>query len=157
MDLSIRSERSLGFLIFGDEIALGLKKRGFGAGYWNGFGGKLENGETVEGCLIREGKDEFGIIIEPGSIRNAGVINFFFLTKPEWNQRVHIFTVIEWRGILQESDEMKPQWFKIKDIPYAKMWPDDIQWLPKILRGEIIRANVFFKDALGNVEKIEFT
>jgi 8-oxo-dGTP diphosphatase / 2-hydroxy-dATP diphosphatase len=30
------------------EILLGFKKRGFGAGKWNGFGGKLEDGESNE-------------------------------------------------------------------------------------------------------------
>lgn len=29
------------------NILLGLKKRGFGVGKWNGFGGKVEEGETV--------------------------------------------------------------------------------------------------------------
>lgn len=30
-----------------DRILLGLKKRGFGQGRWNGFGGKVEPGETI--------------------------------------------------------------------------------------------------------------
>jgi len=30
------------------RVLLGLKKRGFGAGKWNGFGGKVEPGETIE-------------------------------------------------------------------------------------------------------------
>lgn len=30
------------------KVLLGMKKRGFGAGKWNGFGGKVEPGETIE-------------------------------------------------------------------------------------------------------------
>ena len=30
------------------RILLGMKKRGFGAGRWNGFGGKVHDGETIE-------------------------------------------------------------------------------------------------------------
>lgn len=30
------------------EILLGMKKRGFGMGKWNGFGGKIEGDETTE-------------------------------------------------------------------------------------------------------------
>ncbi len=30
------------------QVLLGLKKRGFGVGFWNGFGGKVEKGETIE-------------------------------------------------------------------------------------------------------------
>ena len=37
---------SLVLLRDGNRILLGLKKRGFGVGKWNGFGGKLEKGET---------------------------------------------------------------------------------------------------------------
>jgi hypothetical protein len=31
----------------GDRVLLGRKKRGFGEGYYNGFGGKVESGETI--------------------------------------------------------------------------------------------------------------
>lgn len=37
------------------ELLLGLKKRGFGEGNWNGFGGKVELGETIEEGAIRYG------------------------------------------------------------------------------------------------------
>ena len=30
-----------------NKTLLGLKKRGFGKGRWNGFGGKVEKGETI--------------------------------------------------------------------------------------------------------------
>ncbi|XP_078221898.1 uncharacterized protein LOC118150622 [Callithrix jacchus] len=30
------------------QVLLGMKKRGFGAGRWNGFGGKVQEGETTE-------------------------------------------------------------------------------------------------------------
>ena len=35
------------------RVLLGMKKRGFGAGKWNGFGGKLEPGETIEEAAKR--------------------------------------------------------------------------------------------------------
>ncbi len=35
-------------------MLLGEKKRGFGEGYFNGFGGKVEAGETVQQAAIRE-------------------------------------------------------------------------------------------------------
>ena len=33
-----------------DLFLLGRKKRGFGAGYYNGFGGKIEDGESFRAC-----------------------------------------------------------------------------------------------------------
>lgn len=44
---------SLVFLRSETEILLGLKKRGFGKGKWNGFGGKIEPGETIMQGAIR--------------------------------------------------------------------------------------------------------
>lgn len=35
------------------KVLLGMKKRGFGAGKWNGFGGKVQPGETIEDAARR--------------------------------------------------------------------------------------------------------
>lgn len=40
------------------HILLGYKKRGFGEGRWNGFGGKLAVGETIEAAAKREVKEK---------------------------------------------------------------------------------------------------
>jgi len=43
---------TLAFVRQGSKVLLGLKKRGFGEGRWNGFGGKVHVGETIkEGAL----------------------------------------------------------------------------------------------------------
>ena len=44
---------SLIFIRKTSEILLGLKKRGFGKNKWNGFGGKVEKGESVLQGAIR--------------------------------------------------------------------------------------------------------
>ena len=36
-----------------NEVLLGFKKRGFGQGKWNGFGGKVEPGETIVNAAVR--------------------------------------------------------------------------------------------------------
>lgn len=46
------------------KILLGMKKRGFGAGRWNGFGGKVLSGETIEETAKREIREEAGIEVE---------------------------------------------------------------------------------------------
>jgi len=38
---------TLAFIRNGNNILLGMKKRGFGAGRWNGFGGKVDADETI--------------------------------------------------------------------------------------------------------------
>ena len=50
------------------RVLLGLKKRGFGAGKWNGFGGKLEPGETVVEAAAREVKEECGLTVKTSDL-----------------------------------------------------------------------------------------
>lgn len=66
------------FPIQGDTILLGMKKRGFGANWWNGFGGKLESGESYEASAVRETNEEVGLIIEESDLILAAEIVFRF-------------------------------------------------------------------------------
>ena len=47
-------QSNLCYLFNENKILLGLKKRGFGKGKWNGYGGKKEDGETIEEAVVRE-------------------------------------------------------------------------------------------------------
>ena len=49
-----RKVLTLVFLRREGEVLLGMKKRGFGEGKWNGFGGKVEAGETIVEAAARE-------------------------------------------------------------------------------------------------------
>lgn len=44
---------TLAFITKDGQILLGLKKRGFGEGKWNGFGGKTNSGETIANAAVR--------------------------------------------------------------------------------------------------------
>jgi 8-oxo-dGTP pyrophosphatase MutT (NUDIX family) len=131
------------------QILLGMKKRGFGKGRYNGFGGKPKPGESVEQAAIRELVEESGVRTTQQDIKKAGEITFRFPHIPsekDWDQVVHIYLVQRWDGEPKESEEMRPEWFSIDRIPYAKMWDDDKYWLPKILRGEYARADFIFDE-----------
>ena len=41
------------FVLRPGQVLLGMKKRGFGKGRWNGFGGKVHQGESIEKAAIR--------------------------------------------------------------------------------------------------------
>eukprot|EP00547_Thalassionema_nitzschioides_P015582 CAMPEP_0194256834 /NCGR_PEP_ID=MMETSP0158-20130606/37617_1 /TAXON_ID=33649 /ORGANISM="Thalassionema nitzschioides, Strain L26-B" /LENGTH=140 /DNA_ID=CAMNT_0038995661 /DNA_START=86 /DNA_END=505 /DNA_ORIENTATION=+ len=45
------------------KILLGLKHRGFGKGFRNSFGGKVDPGETIIECAMRELQEETGIVV----------------------------------------------------------------------------------------------
>jgi 8-oxo-dGTP diphosphatase/2-hydroxy-dATP diphosphatase len=91
-----------------NQILLGMKKRGFGVGRWNGFGGKVDEGETIEQGAIRELKEETGI--DAVNIKKVGILDFSFQNDNKILE-VNVFKVIDFIGEPTESEEMKPQWF----------------------------------------------
>lgn len=125
-----------------DRILLGMKKRGFGAGRWNGFGGKVGEGETIEEAAKREVTEECGLTVD--AMQPAGVLEFTFDGKEEDVLAVHVFLVTAWHGEPSESEEMRPEWFAIDAIPYTDMWPDDIFWLPSCLEGKMCNGAFHF-------------
>lgn len=131
------------------RLLLGKKLRGFGEGYFNGFGGKVEPGETIEASARRELLEEAHI--EADAMEHAGVLHFVFDDKPlPWE--VHVFRVTRFRGAPAASDEMEPRWFAPEDVPYQHMWADDMFWYPLFLAGKLFRGTFHFKDTHTLVE-----
>ncbi len=126
------------------KILLGMKKRRFGAGKWNHCGGKVRDGETILRAAVRETQEEVGILVNESDAEKIGYIDFYFKDKPEWNQKMHIFLVKKWNGEPVESEELKPQWFGLDEIPYDNMWADDKHWLPMVLAGKKVEGRFDF-------------
>ena len=53
---------TLMFIVEENRVLLGLKKRGFGSGKYNGFGGKVELNESIYQAALRETQEECGIV-----------------------------------------------------------------------------------------------
>jgi 8-oxo-dGTP pyrophosphatase MutT (NUDIX family) len=124
-----------------ERVLLGMKKRGFGAGRYNGFGGKLEEGETIEAAAIRECEEESGIT--PCSLDRAGVLKFSFAGREDALE-VHVFAVAEFSGQPKETEEMRPEWFLWDDVPFDLMWADDRHWFPYFRSGRFFSGAFHF-------------
>jgi 8-oxo-dGTP pyrophosphatase MutT (NUDIX family) len=138
---------TLCLLVRGDpptEILLGLKKAGFGAGKYNGFGGKVEAGETIESAAVREVAEEVGLRVSEQDLQAVGRLTFLFSGNPEWNRVTYVFMVAVWAGEPTESVEMRPVRFAVDDIPFEHMWQGDVYWMPRILAGERVQGRVTF-------------
>lgn len=137
------------------KILLGMKKRGFGVGKWNGFGGKVESGETIEEATKRETLEECGIVIQ--SMEQVAINEFQFEDKMEEILEVHLFRVDTFSGEPIETEEMRPEWFAFADIPYDTMWVDDRHWMPLFLAGKKFRTKFLFgeNDVILKKEVVE--
>jgi 8-oxo-dGTP diphosphatase/2-hydroxy-dATP diphosphatase len=136
---------TVGLILEGDKILLGMKKKGFGVGRWNGFGGKFDGSKdkSIDDTVDREFWEESSIkVLEH---EKMGMIDFEFEGQDEILQ-VHFYRITKYYGKPMESDEMMPKWFEIKDIPYDLMWPDDKYWMPIFLKGKKFWGKIYFKD-----------
>ena len=128
------------------EVLLGYKKTGLGRDLYNGFGGKVEPGETPLVAAVREMREESGVQVRPDDMHPVAHLTFTFVARPEWDQIVHVYLATRWSGDPVESREMRPAWFAVDRIPYGRMWADDHHWLPRVLAGERLRATFIFAE-----------
>jgi 8-oxo-dGTP diphosphatase len=133
----------------GHEVLLGFKKSGFGAGRWVGLGGHIEDGEQPEEAAIREVAEESGLIVS--GLDHMASLNFIFPSRPTWNQTAEVFVTGEYLGQAAESDEVVPRWFGMDALPFDGMWDDARYWLPLVLAGEHVTADITFADDCATV------
>jgi mutator protein MutT len=126
------------------EILLGHKRRGMGYGKWNGFGGKIEPGETMRQCAVRELREESGLVADEKDLELVGDLYFDCPDSPEWAHAGIVYFVRRWKGTPALSDEMEPRWFALENLPYDDMWQADCRWLPMVLSGKKIRGVITF-------------
>ena len=121
------------------HICLAMKKRGFGMNRWNGVGGKVDDqNETIEDAAKRETKEEIDVIVR--ELNKVAELSFYFPHNSAWDQMVHVYFSENWDGKPKESEEMNPKWFLKDELPFQDMWPDDIFWLPEVVKGNLLKA-----------------
>jgi ADP-ribose pyrophosphatase YjhB (NUDIX family) len=84
------------FLRHRGRVLLGLKKRGFGQGRWNGFGGKLEPREPLLAGALREMREESGVALN--GARYVGFLRFQFQGASA-DLHAHVFVAGEADGL----------------------------------------------------------
>ena len=88
---------------------------------WIGVGGKFEEGESPEECLLREVKEETGLTLTRYQFR--GIITF---VSDEWGtEYMHLFTADIYEGILKECEEGELVWVPKKQINNLTLWEGD--------------------------------
>ena len=88
---------------------------------WIGLGGKFEEDESPEECLLREVKEESGLALT--SWRYRGIVTFVN-TKCE-SEFMHLFTADAFEGDIGPCDEGELKWIKKSELLRLTLWEGD--------------------------------
>ena len=88
---------------------------------WLGIGGKFEDGESPEDCLLREVKEETGLTLSSYDYR--GIVTFVSDKYP--TEYMHLFKSSSFSGSLKECDEGVLEWVEKEFILNLPLWEGD--------------------------------
>ena len=96
---------------------------------WVGIGGKFEEDESPEECLLREAKEETGLTLT--QFRYCGIVTF---VSDKWEgEYMHLFHATDFTGELIECDEGTLEWVSWDKITQLPIWEGDKVFL-RLLR-----------------------
>lgn len=88
---------------------------------WIGLGGKFEEGESPEECVLREVREEANLTLT--SWRYRGIVTF---VSDRWEgEYMHLFTADGFSGEIGECDEGVLEWVKKSDFAALPQWEGD--------------------------------
>lgn len=88
---------------------------------WIGVGGKFQDKESPEDCLLRETWEETGLKLT--DYRYRGLVTFVSNEAP--TEYMHLFTAVGWTGTPHPCDEGELAWIKKKQLLALPMWEGD--------------------------------
>ena len=111
------------------------KKNDINKDKWLGIGGKFEEGESPEECIIREVMEETGLKLNSYKLR--AIITY---VSTSWEtEYVYVFTSNDFTGDLIECNEGDLQWIDKKEVTKLNIWEGD-----KIFVEKLRNDNKFF-------------
>lgn len=88
---------------------------------WIGIGGKFEDKESPEDCVLREALEETGLTLT--SYRYRGLVTF---VSDRWpTEYMHLFHADGFSGQLKSCDEGDLQWLPKEQLYSLPMWEGD--------------------------------
>ena len=115
---------TLCYILRGDEVLMlhrVKKQQDINKDKWIGIGGKFEENESPDECLLREAREETGLELTKWQCR--GVVTF--LNDCCEGEYMYLFTATEYTGELKQCDEGDLQWVS-RDFLYSlPMWEGD--------------------------------
>ncbi|MDO4815145.1 MAG: 8-oxo-dGTP diphosphatase [Bacillota bacterium] len=88
---------------------------------WIGLGGKFEENESPEECLLREVYEESGLRLT--SWRYRGIVTF--VNTKCASELMHLFTADAFEGEIGPCDEGELEWIKKSELMRLTLWEGD--------------------------------
>lgn len=88
---------------------------------WIGIGGKFEEGESPEDCVLREAQEETGLILTDPEYR--GIVTFVSDRYP--TEYMHLFRADRFSGEIRDCDEGTLEWISKEHLMQLPMWEGD--------------------------------
>ena len=98
---------------------------------WLGIGGKLEENESPDDCLLREALEETGLTLTSWKCR--GVVTF--LSDRYEGEYMYLFTADGFEGSLKECDEGDLEWITREKLDRLLKWEGDQIFLDLLWQG----------------------
>ena len=92
------------------------------AGLWEFPGGKLEQGETPETCIIRELKEELGITAKPACL---APLTFASHAYEDFHLLMPLYVARRWQGVVTPLEGQELSWVRLNELRSYKMPPAD--------------------------------
>ena len=106
------------------------KKNDLNDAKWIGVGGHIEPGESKEDTLLREVKEETGLILTDFSYRGE----LLFINN-DYEEIIYLFTSDSFTGELIQCDEGELRWINKDKILNLNLWEGDRAFLPQLING----------------------
>lgn len=104
------------------------KKNDINKDKWLGIGGKFEEGESPEECIVREVMEETGLKLNSYKLRT--IVTY---VSTNWKtEYMYVFTSNDFEGELIECNEGDLQWIDKKDVTKLNTWEGDKIFVEKI-------------------------
>lgn len=88
---------------------------------WIGIGGKFEDKESPEDCVLREVKEETGLTLTEYKYR--GIVTF--VSNIYETEYMHLFTALGFTGNISDCDEGVLEWIDKKALYDLTLWEGD--------------------------------
>ena len=99
------------------------------AGLWEFPGGKVEAGERLEQSLIRELREELGIVVKEECL---APLTFASHAYPDFHLLMPLYVCRRWEGIVEPREKQVLRWVRPNDLRNFPMPPADEPLIPHL-------------------------